>query len=253
VSWDSGDDDNDLLQYRVEASQDQGETWWIIGGSSAADQAQIDLSAFPGAGQGWRIRVQASDGLKVGLAEVEPIIVASKPPQVLLLQPQTGSYFAPGEEIALLGQAQDWEDGELTGSQLEWLVDGQSVGSGQTSAISSLSEGSHVLQLKATNSHGLTSQQEVSFTVAPDADYDGLPNEWEQQYGSDPNLPDASRDMDQDRLLNWQELANQTSPVLADTDGDGFDDLREVFSGTDPNDPDSHPPYITVFLPLVRR
>ena len=59
--------------------------------------------------------------------------------------------------------------------------------------------------------------------IEVDTDHDGLPNEWEEQYGFNSNDPkDAS----------------------ADSDGDGFTNLEEFEAKTDPKDPKSHPDYL---------
>lgn len=108
-----------------------------------------------------------------------------------------------------------------------------------------------------------------------DVDGDGLPNEWELQYGLDPGsaegddgaLGDPDRDgltnaaefllgtdptnpdSDGDGLLDGQEDRNsdgilegrETSPLLADSDGDGVTDDVEWFLGSDGTDSESTP------------
>lgn len=68
-----------------------------------------------------------------------------------------------------------------------------------------------------------------------DADNDGLPNNWETQYGLDPlNAADAINDGDADGLDNLNEFTNSTDPTLQDTDGDGIYDGFEVQYGLNP-------------------
>ncbi|MBI5094438.1 MAG: hypothetical protein HZB26_18625 [Candidatus Hydrogenedentes bacterium] len=110
---------------------------------------------------------------------------------------------------------------------------------------------------------------------SPDEDGDGLPNDFELQYGLDPFDPTgvngASGDPDGDGWSNLQEFHAHTNPKNADTDGDGlpdpeedangngildsgesdptkadtdsdgFDDGAEHFLGTNPQDPASIP------------
>jgi hypothetical protein len=58
-----------------------------------------------------------------------------------------------------------------------------------------------------------------------DADSDGLSNQVEEQYGTDPNNPDS----DGDRLTDWEEVnLYQTDPRRPDTDGDGLTDGQEA-------------------------
>ncbi|MGD8751304.1 MAG: VWA domain-containing protein [Anaerolineales bacterium] len=66
-----------------------------------------------------------------------------------------------------------------------------------------------------------------------DTDLDGLPDLWEQRYGTDPNVPDANGDPDLDYVFNSDELVRGTDPHDSDTDDGGESD----FSDDDPLDP----------------
>jgi len=66
-------------------------------------------------------------------------------------------------------------------------------------------------------------KQPALVKIEVDSDNDGLPNEWELQYGFNPN---DGRD------------------AAADADGDGFSNLEEFEAKTDPKDKKSHPNYL---------
>ena len=73
-----------------------------------------------------------------------------------------------------------------------------------------------------------------------DSDQDGLSDEEEAGYGTDPHSPDT----DGDGLLDGFEVQNGLDPLVAgdetgDPDNDGLDNLGEQAAGTDPNDPDT--------------
>lgn len=83
-----------------------------------------------------------------------------------------------------------------------------------------------------------------------DADEDSLPDDWEAEFGLDPEdngKVDLARqgergDFDRDGLSNREEFLLGTHPGLADSDGDGLADRDEVRTyGTDPNVSDSAP------------
>jgi|GEM_PF-1211229 len=63
-----------------------------------------------------------------------------------------------------------------------------------------------------------------------DADNDGLPVNWELQYGFDPLVPaEQYQNADGDRWDNITEYYEGTNPLLSDTDGDSFYDDRDAF------------------------
>lgn len=64
----------------------------------------------------------------------------------------------------------------------------------------------------------------------PDRDMDGLSDDDEAIYGTDPDNPDT----DGDGISDGDEVAMGTDPTLWDTDGDGIPDGDEIFLGTDP-------------------
>lgn len=73
-------------------------------------------------------------------------------------------------------------------------------------------------------------------TQEQDQDQDGLPEEWEKQYGLNPsNSGDALEDSDKDGLINSEEYKFKTNPKDSDTDKDGYSDGQEVVNGFNPN------------------
>ena len=71
-----------------------------------------------------------------------------------------------------------------------------------------------------------------------DSDHDGLSDEEEATYGTDP----FKADTDSDGLTDGDEVIYfNTDPTNPDTDGDRISDGQEVRVGTDPKDPNSFP------------
>lgn len=73
------------------------------------------------------------------------------------------------------------------------------------------------------------------FPLDHDADYDGIPDHVELEWGLDYQNPDdAELDPDNDTLTNLEEYQEGTDHDDPDTDGDGMDDGWEVDFETDP-------------------
>lgn len=74
-------------------------------------------------------------------------------------------------------------------------------------------------------------EEAVELTLSRDSDGDGLTDEDERQYNTDPLLPDSDRDglFDREEVITWN-----TDPLNPDSDGDSYPDGDEVKNGYDP-------------------
>jgi hypothetical protein len=89
----------------------------------------------------------------------------NQPPQATITTPQDGASFGAGQPIGFSGSATDSEDGTLAGGSLVWTSDkdGQ-IGTG-TSFSRTLTAGTHVITLTATDGQGTTGTQRITIRV----------------------------------------------------------------------------------------
>jgi len=81
---------------------------------------------------------------------------------------------------------------------------------------------------------GSTVNQNINQAVAIDTDHDGLTDEEEEMYGTNPKKIDT----DDDALTDRDEVkVFKTDPNNPDTDGDGYIDGEEIRAGFDPKGP----------------
>ncbi len=110
-----------------------------------------------------------SEGLD-GFASITVVVnvPGNDPPTATILGPADGSTFVAGDDVELLGEASDPEDGALTDTALEWTstLDG-ALGTGEALTIDTLSAGSHTIQLTATDSGGAVGTDSIGLTVLP--------------------------------------------------------------------------------------
>lgn len=117
-----------------------------------------------------------------------------------------------------------------------------------------LSQYSAWLALPDADFDGLNDYQESDYGTDmynSDSDFDGISDGTEVLVGLNPtDSSDALADNDGDGLSNAQEIAKGTNINSADTDMDGVSDYDEVSAGTDPLDPNDAPKPVLEILSL---
>ncbi|MHC5026120.1 MAG: hypothetical protein ACYTGR_05075, partial [Planctomycetota bacterium] len=179
VSWIASDDDGDALTYNLLYSHDGGASWVplvVNHGSTSFTFDTADVASSDGTGV---LRVVASDGLNIGIAETVGVAMgASAPPEAYLLTPNDGETVGNAEPIVLHGAAWDLEDRMLTDGITWWLED-RHLGTGPIVLFDDLPVGSHVITMRATDSDDLVTECTRSIVVfgrdvfPADADADG--------------------------------------------------------------------------------
>jgi hypothetical protein len=210
------------------------------------------LDGAPGS-QGFKglIRLEASDGFNQGQDQSDGFFsLEGKPPVAVILSPDEGQGFLQCGRVHLSGAAQDLE-GAI--SEVEWSLDGQTIGSQAEMDIGSLPAGQHSLTFMATDADGGWDVSETGFTVLADTDCDGMSDEFEQLYSLQPgNAEDAALDSDQDGVVSQDEYRYGLDPTNPDSDADGYSDGFEIAHGSNPTDPSSTP-VIKTYLPMMLR
>ncbi len=113
------------------------------------------------------ISLVAADAQSVkDTAVISITIVANQPPTAVIISPSNGASFIAGKTIGFSGVGSDPEDGTLSGASLRWTSsrDGQ-IGMGGSFSTSSLSIGTHVITLRATDSRGAVATASVTMTI----------------------------------------------------------------------------------------
>ncbi|MFO7885765.1 MAG: choice-of-anchor U domain-containing protein [Desulfobacteraceae bacterium] len=94
------------------------------------------------------------------------IHVRNTGPEIEISAPADETDFAFGELIHFQGNVLDPEEGNLTGDALVWTSSrGDPMGTGESFAIDTLSIGSHVITLTATDSEGAIAEASINITV----------------------------------------------------------------------------------------
>ena len=139
--------------------------WKDENGNSLGFGATLDVVLPVGT---HKISLTASDtnGSEVVL---EITITVQALPEVFILEPDDGSSFLFSEDQSFLGDADDPEDGHLTGESLIWSsnVDGV-FGTGTTVLLQGadrLSQGNHTITLTAIDSNGAVGTQSIDVYV----------------------------------------------------------------------------------------
>ncbi len=184
IAWSASDADGDELVHHVFYSPDEGASWVPVAMNVTAQSLEFDSSYLPSTqGFAGHFRVRTSDGF--GSVD-SPIHVAAAmgtgtPPDVHLITPNSNSTHLQSASVVLHASVWDLEDQYLPESTISWLssLDGE-VGSGRLLVNASLSPGTHLLSVTATDTDGLSSTDTTTITVtgrevfpSPDLDSDG--------------------------------------------------------------------------------
>lgn len=182
---------NGYLQYRPSADA----SWQTIAGRVSSDVALASIQSLPASDAG-ELRLLATDGWTTSQSRATDIVVPEKGAVVTIISPRDGSTRTAGHPLDLEAQALDAEDGFLDGGAVVWSsdVDGE-IGNGAALSTSELSEGAHVLTVKATDSMGIVTVASVAVTIGPSdlPDDDVLATLAEVVFSSDRDSTGSSR------------------------------------------------------------
>ncbi len=188
------------------------------------------------------ITFYASDGIAAKNAEILAIIVVTTvndlPGPVEIITPENNIELEHG---TLLNFQANCTDPDLPyGDVLTYTWSSDIIGEmeGKTLNDILLPVGKHIITVEVTDQEGASSEASIEIDVLksdnPDFDNDGMPNDWELEYGLNPIDPtDAKIDSDKDGLSNLEEYQKETDPNQKDTDKDGHDDKEDAY----PNNP----------------
>ncbi len=173
VRWSATDADGDTLLADVLYSGSNGESWVSLAASMEEQQVSLSTADLPSSDAAL-LRVRVNDGFNTAVAEISGLQLGpNRHPRACIFSPEDGMVVGQGRNIVLLGRGFDPEDGDLAGDSLTWYSDRDGLlasGSGLNirgplSSDVPLSLGTHVIELRARDSHGLTARDYVTITV----------------------------------------------------------------------------------------
>ncbi|MCX7681849.1 MAG: hypothetical protein N2508_07795 [Anaerolineae bacterium] len=160
IAWSASDADGDSLYFTLLYTPD-GQSWYPIVSNIQGNSYDLDLNLIPG-GAAARIRVIVTDGVNTAQDDSDgTFIVEDHAPLVTASAPLVAQ---PGEQIALMGEAVDPEDGPLPDESLVWTEGEDVLGTGRELLVS-LDAGWHTITLYATDADGNTAQAQVTVWV----------------------------------------------------------------------------------------
>jgi len=171
LSWETVDADGDALHHLVQYSPDGGSDWATLAVDWPSVSISIDAESLAGSDSGV-FRILTSDGVDTAMDTSETFAVPNKPPSVVIRSPSREQTFFGTQLIHFEGTARDLEDGELSGGELVWSIDGTTLNGFPRSgnnfteiATDLLSDGGFTVTLTATDTAGRSTSESVAIHV----------------------------------------------------------------------------------------
>ncbi|HEX5615157.1 MAG TPA: PxKF domain-containing protein [Acidimicrobiia bacterium] len=153
VSWQSDDADGDPLSHTVLYRPADDEPFVLASNETSGSSTTIDAATLAGSSDG-TIRVVVTDGLHVSYDDVTGLVVPDKPPTATIDEPTDGAAVTVEQDVLLSGHGSS-PQGPLADAAYEWSSDRDGLlGTGPSVVASSLSIGTHEIELRVTASDG---------------------------------------------------------------------------------------------------
>ena len=168
VEWEAWDPDEDELSFALQYSPNAGESWQTVAVGLSEQHYPVNLNWIPGSEAGL-FRVIASDGVNTGIGQSEGTFwLRRKEPLAFITAPEPFDRFVPGQQIMLVGEGYDQEDGNLSDDALQWSSHRQGfLGGGSRLSVTGLKEGFHEITLRATDSDQDSGTSSVEIFIGP--------------------------------------------------------------------------------------
>ena len=173
LAWTAADADGDALRHYVRYSPD-GERIVPLAANLTQPGLTVDMTSLPEmrSGRGW-LEVLTTDGLNTTAVRAGGLGSGSQlrsgrtnPPWTNVLTPDDGMTFRKGATVVLHASGWDLEDRALEGASLVWASDLDGiVATGRLTTVASLSVGTHVLSVTATDADGNMTSDTTTITV----------------------------------------------------------------------------------------
>ena len=170
VSWKAIDPDGDDLQYFLQYSADNGDSWKSIANNLVGyTTVEIEsLKSLPGGSQSL-FRITASDGINSASDTSDAVFaLPDQAPGVMIFSPAVVSAYPTNELVQFSASVTDPEDGPINGDALVWEsdIDGL-LGTGAAISTQDLTPGLHHVTLRAIDSAGNSAESFVDVYIDP--------------------------------------------------------------------------------------
>jgi hypothetical protein len=180
IRWDAFDADGDDLWFELWYSPDpEGEGFTHIATNLTETAYTVDFDELPGGEQAY-FYLYATDGARTGETDSPYISVEYKAPDIMT-ELDGVPEFAITDEIWIPIYVYDVQDGWLADADLAWTYKGRHYMVGDYLYLYpyEMTPGTHALTLTATNSAGVSSSRDYTFTILDDES--ALPDDWSRE------------------------------------------------------------------------